>query len=512
VRRYDTIVVGSGIAGLFAAIKAATHGSVALVTKSALEESNTRYAQGGIAAATFADDSSQLHASDTLAAGAGLCNEDAVSVLCADGPIRVHELLALGVEFDTSNGEFRRGMEAAHSKARVLHSGGDATGARIESALANALRQSNVKLFEQMFLSDLVVERGHAAGVALVDLDGQVTTLNSSAVILATGGAGRLFRHTTNPSVATGDGTAAAFRAGALVADAEFFQFHPTALAGGDSFLISEAVRGEGAILRNDAGEAFMTQYDSRLELAPRDVVARAIADQMSLQDGHPIMLDATGLGSDFLAQRFPTITAHLRRLKIDWSNTPVPVTPAAHYWMGGVRTDTWGRSSVPGLYAIGETACTGVHGANRLASNSLLEGIVFAARAVEHMTSGRDWTPPLTNEMFTDEIKTLPQPTDPPQHDVQRPNKADIQQLMWDKAGLVRNQDDLAVATKQLDAWTSTEPGTTTEESEIRNMVTVARILTTAATMREESRGAHFRSDHPLLSANTARSVAFRC
>ncbi|WP_394280051.1 L-aspartate oxidase [Microbacterium sp.] len=384
------VVVGSGIAGLTAALHALDSGCrVTVVTKDALDHANTRYAQGGIAGVMFADDRVEDHVRDTLTAGAGLCDERAVRVLVEEGPARIRELVSLGVAFDrAADGEFVKGLEAAHSYPRILHAGGDATGAVIEHALVARLRSAAVTVHEHAFLVDLVVDGGRVRGVDLLVGDapghpGTRETITADAVVLATGGAGELYAHTTNPPVATGDGIAAALRAGAAVADLEFMQFHPTVLAAGDAFLVSEAVRGEGAVLRDETGRRFALDAHPDGELAPRDVVARAIAATMERQDGRPVLLDATTLATDgFLARRFPTIDAAVRARGLDWTREPIPVTPAAHYLMGGVVTDLSGRTTVPGLYAVGEVARTGVHGANRLASNSLLEGAVFGARA----------------------------------------------------------------------------------------------------------------------------------
>ncbi|MGO1318597.1 MAG: L-aspartate oxidase, partial [Cellulomonadaceae bacterium] len=366
------VVVGSGVAGLLAALEASVFARVTLVTKAELGESNTAHAQGGVAVAGPAPDSVAAHVHDTLAAGAGLCDEAAVGALCADGPDAVAALRAHGTRFD-----LHRGLEAAHSHARILHAGGDATGAEIARALVAAVRRASVQILERTTVTDLLVRDGRAAGVRT--LTGR---LEADAVVLATGGAGQLFPHTTNPEVATGDGVALALRAGVACADLELYQFHPTALAGPGSFLVSEAVRGEGAVLLDAQGRRFMTAVHPDAELAPRDVVARAIAATAAAQGSH-VRLDASALGADFVARRFPTIVAACAERGFDLTRTPVPVTPAAHYWMGGVRTDAWGRTSLPGLWAVGEVACTGAHGANRLASNSLLEGAVFARRAV---------------------------------------------------------------------------------------------------------------------------------
>ncbi len=400
-RAVHAIVVGSGIAGLTVALHAVEHGCrVTLVTKDVLEHANTRYAQGGIAGVMFEDDKVEDHVRDTLVAGAGLADPAAVRVLVEEGPARIRELVDLGVAFDRgADGAYVKGLEAAHSYPRILHSGGDATGTAIEKALVARLRASGARVIEHAFLVDFVIEAGRVAGVELLIDDREETDaapavagtherVTADAVVLATGGAGELYAHTTNPPVATGDGIAAALRAGADVRDLEFFQFHPTIIGAGEAFLVSEAVRGEGATLIDEHGRRFAFDAHPDGELAPRDIVARAIARQMDLQDGRPVFLDATGLRPteaerrEFLARRFPTIDAAVRARGLDWAVAPIPVTPAAHYLMGGVTTDLHGRTSIPGLYAVGEVARTGVHGANRLASNSLLEGAVFGARA----------------------------------------------------------------------------------------------------------------------------------
>ncbi len=388
------LVVGSGIAGLIAALELSRKHAVTLVTKALLADSNTRWAQGGIAAVMFSDDSAASHVADTLSAGAGLCNPNAVNILCTEGPDRIRDLIRLGVPFDqTPSGDLARGLEAAHSKARVLHAGGDATGLSIEMALVHAVRAAKINVLEHTFALDLVLKNNVVAGMKIIDSEGLPRTIDADAVILASGGAGQLYLHTTNPSVATGDGTALALRAGAQLSDTEFYQFHPTALANATSldsstFLISEAVRGEGAVLLDAHGHRFMQQIHPSAELAPRDVVARGIARQMALQQGLPVLLDITAKSADFLAKRFPSIDAATRARNLDWSREPIPVTPAAHYWMGGVRTDLHGRTSIQGLYAVGEVACTGVHGANRLASNSLLESLTFAWRCAHLILS----------------------------------------------------------------------------------------------------------------------------
>ncbi|MGO4536780.1 L-aspartate oxidase [Leifsonia sp. 2MCAF36] len=497
------VVVGSGIAGLTAALRAHALGhTVTIVTKTALSDGSTRHAQGGIAAALFADDSVQAHIADTLRAGAGLNVRAAVEALCADGPDRVRELIALGAAFDRDGDALARGLEAAHSSARVLHAGGDATGAELERALVEAVEAAGIAVIEGAFLSDVAVRDGRAVGV-LLRVGGRRRSLDADAVVLATGGWGRLYAHTTNPAVATGDGVAAAWRAGAVLADLEFTQFHPTALylprpggpataaapAAAGGFLVSEAVRGEGAVLRNARGERFMTDVHPDAELAPRDVVARGIAVEMAAQGGRPVLLDATALGADFLARRFPTIDAATRAAGYDWARHPIPVTPAAHYAMGGVATDTAGRTSVPGLFAVGEVACTGAHGGNRLASNSLLEGLVFAHRAAsvigEPWTDGPAWAGDATVANLPDSAPIHPAS--------QLFDRSRLGALLWEAAGVHRDGARLMAAAAELAATADPAPG------EDANLLTLARLVVAAALSREESRGAHFRSDFPL-------------
>ncbi|GAA3019545.1 L-aspartate oxidase [Microbacterium dextranolyticum] len=536
------VVVGSGIAGLVAALHAAASGcTVTLVTKDVLEQANTRFAQGGIAGVMFDDDSVTAHVRDTLEAGAGLCDPEAVRVLVTEGPDRIRELIDLGVAFDrTPDGTFVRGLEAAHSYPRVLHAGGDATGTAIERALVARLRASGVRIVEHAFLVDLVTDGGRATGLDLRVDDGVLDRtpsrqrLMADAVVLATGGAGRLYAHTTNPPVATGDGIAAALRAGARVADLEFVQFHPTVLpvsigadgAGSEPFLVSEAVRGEGAVLRDEQGRRFMIDVHPDAELAPRDVVARAIAEVMATQGGRPVLLDATAIGPDggssakrtasFLARRFPTIDAAVRTRGFDWAREAVPVTPAAHYLMGGVATDLHGRTSLPGLYAVGEVARTGVHGANRLASNSLLEGAVFGARAGDiiardaasgawpvaagaprsagpTVTSGHAGTAPhggadIITEGSAAHAAALP---------VAPFSRTALQELMWRDAGLVRDGAGLAHAASVIDAWLRADRHSATVAAlEDENLLQVAAAVVAAAIARPVSVGAHARRD----------------
>lgn len=505
-----TVVVGSGIAGLTVALHAVERGCrVTLVTKDVLEHANTRYAQGGIAGVMFDDDRVEDHVRDTLLAGAGLSDPAAVRTLVEEGPARIRELVQLGVAFDrAADGSYIKGLEAAHSYPRILHSGGDATGTAIEKALVARLRSSDVRVIEHAFLVDLLVEDGRACGVDL--LVGETPTrpgtrerVEADAVVLATGGAGELYAHSTNPPVATGDGIAAALRAGAVVRDLEFFQFHPTVLPGGpggDAFLVSEAVRGEGATLIDEHGRRFAFDAHPDGELAPRDIVARAIAAQMERQGGRPVRLDATHLHSPdvreraaFLARRFPTIDRAVRDRDLDWAVEPIPVTPAAHYLMGGVATDLLGRSTLPGLYAVGEVARTGVHGANRLASNSLLEGAVFGARAGDVIAADAasgSWPVPSV-------AATAAAPEPAPALDAPGFSRRALQELMWDEAGLVRDEAGLSHAAAVLSSWRRAVRSPHTEaEHEDENLLVVAAALVAAARARGESVGAHFRSD----------------
>lgn len=506
MKRKHIVVVGSGIAGLIAAIELSKVHDVTLVTKLEITESNTRWAQGGIAAAMFPDDSVAEHVADTLRAGAGLCREKAVEVLCAEGPGRIRDLIQLGVTFDTKNGELARGLEAAHSRPRVLHASGDATGLSIELALVRALRASNTVVLEHTFAHNLILKHGEVAGLEIVDEHGARKELAADAVIIASGGAGQLYLHTTNPAAATGDGVAMAWRAGAQIADAEFYQFHPTALAVGSTFLISEAVRGEGAVLLDANGRRFMQAIHPNAELAPRDVVARAIAMQMKLQDGESVFLDATALGEEFLRKRFPTIDAACRKQGLDWSKEPLPVTPAAHYWMGGVRTDLWGRTSLPGLFAVGEVACTGVHGANRLASNSLLESLVFAWRCADFLVMPQEAAWP-DADLWHD--GTAVQATAAiEQSSFSEMDRHALQSLMWDAAGIERSGEELKHAMQTLDSWRVSGMDIAALEDE--NLLTLARIVVGAAYARTESRGAHYRSDYPQISEAWQRSLIY--
>ncbi len=521
----NVLVIGGGIAGLTAALHAHEAGHrVVLVVKDVLGDGATALAQGGIAGAYGPGDSAGAHAADTLTAGSGLSDPGAVRVLVGDAPARIAELIARGVPFDRdADGRLRRGLEAAHSAARIAHAGGDATGAAISAALAAQVRAAGIAVREHAALADLLVHGDAVRGARLLT-DGCFDDVAADAVILATGGAGQLFRHTTAPAVCTGDGVAAALRAGAAVADLEFVQFHPTILATpGPAFLISEAVRGEGAILVDDDGRRFAFDAHPDGELAPRDVVARAIVRRAHEQGG-PVRLDATALGAGLLARRFPTIDRVTRERGFDWAREPIPVTPAAHYVMGGVVTDRDGRTSLPGLFAVGEVARTGVHGANRLASNSLLEGAVFGARAAAALGTVPALSGPLSEDAEGDRDETR-FPRDrrvssrsarsttpnalgsvPPGSlsedaegdrdetrslDTNPFSRADLQQLMWDLVGPLRTPEGLTAALETVLSWRAPQ-ATTLAALEDRNLLEVAEAMIRAAIARPASIGAH--------------------
>jgi L-aspartate oxidase len=507
----DVVVVGSGVAGLTAALRCAAAGlDTVVVTKARLDDGSTRWAQGGIAAALGDGDTPDQHLEDTLVAGAGLCDEAAVRALVTEGPDAVRRLIATGAHFDTdpASGEIELTREGGHHRRRIAHAGGDATGAEISRALVDAVRDQGLRTIENALVLDLLTDAdGRTAGITLhVMGEGQhdgVGAVHAPTVVLATGGMGQVFSATTNPAVSTGDGVALALRAGAEVSDIEFVQFHPTVLfLGADSEgqqpLVSEAVRGEGAHLVDAAGVRFMVGQHELAELAPRDIVAKGIMRRMQQQGADHMLLDARHFGAEMWEQRFPTILAACRAHGFDPVTEPIPVAPAAHYASGGVRTDLQGRTTVPGLYACGEVACTGVHGANRLASNSLLEGLVFAERIAADIAARRPW--PAVAPAAPREPSLLPL--------IAPEERAEIQRIMSHGAGVLRSAASLAAAAAALESVYVTavqeragsgktaEPGV--ESWETSNLLCVARVLTAAALEREETRGCHWREDRP--------------
>ena len=506
---YDYIVIGSGIAGLNLALEAQEHGSVLILTKGKIDDCNTRYAQGGIAAAVGPGDSSALHMQDTLSAGVGLCDPEAVGVLTREGPERVANLIRWGVAFDTIHGQIALAREGAHSVPRILHAGGDATGQHIELTLAQRVAQSPITVMEYTLATRLLVERGEVKAVEAQNVaTGQRELFTGRFVVLATGGAGQLFRYTTNPEVATGDGVALAVRAGARVMDMEFYQFHPTAfrLEGAPPFLLSEAMRGEGAVLRNAAGREFMAGYHPLGDLAPRDVVSRAIAVEIEKSGIGQVYLDISHLPADTVQGRFPNIYKFCQGYGLDITEGPVPVAPAAHYMMGGVKTDTWGRTNIGGLYACGEAACAAVHGANRLASNSLLDTIVFAHRVVA-ATQGR--APNRAAGDGEGEAVATLKPRQRLCATMPSSSVSALQDLMWRNVGMSRHGDRLLLSARILYAWERTAPEPTGLPShQLANMVLLGRLAAEAALLRQESRGSHFREDFPEPSATWEKHI----
>ncbi len=505
MERVDFLVIGAGIAGLSAAIRLANVGSVLVVTKEELAESNTAYAQGGIAVAMEGNEDVAEHLEDTIAAGDGLVNQGAAAVLVEQGPLRVEELLQWGTAFDREGGELMRTREGAHSRSRILHANGDATGKEIAvSLLRHARAIKAIELMEWVTSVDLILEKGRVVGATLLDGEGGLLVVRARAVLLASGGAGQVYSDTTNPAVATGDGIAMAYHAGAAVSDMEFYQFHPTAFTapGAPRFLMSEALRGEDAYLVNSAGERFMKRYHPLLELAPRDVVARAITREWL---GGPVYLDMRHVKKDLQA-RFPGISAFLAKYHLELGKDLIPVRPAAHYLMGGVRTDVDGRTSLSGLYAAGEVACTGVHGANRLASNSLLEGLVFGALAAEAMIADAPTSADALPAVSDIEMSVATSESDTERW------IAELRDLMWKDAGLLRDANGLREAQGLLEALAATMPrGLFRRAVEARNLHAVATVIVDSALGREESRGAHYRNDFPQRNADAKHSVMER-
>jgi L-aspartate oxidase len=510
---YDYVVVGSGIAGLYIALLAIKRGSVLILTKGNIDDCNTRYAQGGIAVAMGRDDSPELHFEDTIAAGDGLSDAEAVRILADDAADCVADLIKFGVPFDTLNGEITLTREAAHSVPRVMHAGGDATGEHIEVTLSRQVRAARIKVLENCLATKILVQKRRVVGVRALDCHtGSVEEYSCKYLVLATGGAGRLFKYTTNSDVVTGDGIAVAFEAGAEIKDMEFFQFHPTVLRlpGVAPFLISEAVRGEGGILRNVEGRRFMLDYAGKAELATRDIVARSIVYEMKKTHSDRVFLDVTHLPSRLITTRFPHIYGFCREHGLDITKGLIPVAPAAHYLMGGVKVNTWGETNIPGLFAAGETACTGVHGANRLASNSLLESVVFSKRIVQRTDMSAP--PPGHGRKRSGEAISHCLPERKTSSKVPPLNLPTLQSLMWDKVGIIRSGKSLKEAAGILATWESClpRPGDRTSH-ELNNLVFCARLVTEAALLREESRGAHFRTDFPQTSAEWEKHIVFR-
>jgi len=524
IKKYDYLVLGSGIAGLFYALEAAKHGTVAIVTKKQSAESNTNYAQGGIAAVTSKEDSVEMHVKDTLEAGAGLCREAVVRTIVTEGPARVAALIEFGMNFTErvipdSNGikELDLGREGGHSKRRILHAK-DITGREIERALLAAIAERpNIEVFENYFAVDLILSNKikpnlppQCLGAYVLDKKkAQVFTFHAPIVVLATGGCGKVYLYTTNPDIATGDGVAMAYRAGATIANMEFIQFHPTCLfhPKAKSFLISEAVRGEGAVLKNLKGEEFMDAYHPRKSLAPRDIVARAIDSEMKKNGDDCVNLDITHKPAPFTMNRFPNIYQKCLDLGLDITKEPIPVVPAAHYQCGGVQTNVDGETGIIGLYAIGEVACTGLHGANRLASNSLLEAIVCAQRAINHATQN-----PLPTTNLTIPTWQSGKAQNADELVVVSHNWDEIRRLMWDYVGIVRTTKRLLRAQKRIANlqeeiheyyWDFV---VTQDLLELRNIATVAQLIIECALQRPESRGLHYNLDFPNTNAEWAQ------
>ena len=503
------LILGSGIAGLYTAHLASQFwDSVVVLTKRGIDDTATERAQGGIAAAVGPSDSPMLHYEDTLLAGAGLCEPDAVRILVNEGPARVEELIRLGAQFDRADGGLDLTREGAHTRRRILHAAGDATGAEIQRVLSSTVRANpRIEILENHFAVDLLATGGVCWGVLTWDkIRGKFVVFHARVVVIATGGAGQVYRHTTNPKVVTGDGIAMAYRAGAEVMDMEFVQFHPTVLAlrGTRRFLISEAVRGEGGILINNKGERFMPRYHPQAELAPRDVVVRAILKELEAEGAEFVYLSLKHLDPVRVKGRFPTITEQLSKHGLDLARDLIPVAPAAHYFMGGVKTGLYGETNLKGLYACGEAACAGVHGANRLASNSLLDGLVFGRRIVEH---ARVFFPEPTVSTVVNNSLGPPEGLDA------SALREKLQVLMQEYVGPVRTGKGLEKALRRFEGWSwmRHKEAVTIEVMELRDMIDVAELITEAALMRTESRGGHYRADYPESRERWKRHIILR-
>ncbi len=505
----DFLVIGSGIAGLNFALKAAKYGQVTIITKKEIMESNTNLAQGGIAAVTQKEDSIQLHIKDTLNVGSGLSDKRMVKTLAEHGPKAIKNLLSFGVKFDKEDGKLHLTTEGGHSIARVLHSG-DSTGKEIEQAMTESVREKrDITVFENNFAIDLLLKDEICIGVKVLDIrNNKICDIFARVTVLATGGVGHIYQNTTNPEIATGDGIAMAFRVGAKLEDLEFVQFHPTTLnkLGTPHFLISEALRGEGAILLNESGERFMLDYDNMGELAPRDIIAQTIFNE--LKKGS-VYLDIRHRGKNFILDRFPMIHQECLKYNIDITEDLIPVSPAAHYICGGIKTNEYGETTIPNLLAYGESACTGVHGANRLASNSLLESVVFsslgAQKAKKYMNN--------QIEVLTKQKRTILSKIEPQEV---KYLKADLRKAMWDNVGIIRNKEQMELMLRKLEHLNKRlvnmgRKGVDTRFFELKNMATIANLITTAALNRTESRGTHYRTDYPSIdNKNWLKHICF--
>ncbi len=506
----DVLVLGSGVAGITAALQAVSAGSVLIATKGGVEDSNTYDAQGGVAVALRGDDSPEEHFADTVEAGLGICDDEAVRILTEEAPQRIHDLMTLGVEFDRSDGDLSYTREGGHDRARILHANGDATGAAIESVLASHARQNEqIALYDDTFVIDLLTHDGTCHGALIWNEEHGLMMIRAKQTILATGGCGRLYRETTNPSVATGDGLAMALRAGTELQDLEFMQFHPTALyiAGASRALISESLRGEGAVLRNRSGKRFMPEYHPDAELAPRDAVSRSIVEEMKRTGDTHVLLDVTGQSRQYLEERFPTITRLCDEFELNIPEEMIPVRPAAHYHIGGVVVDEHGRTNVQNLLACGEVACTGVHGANRLGSNSLIEGLVYGHRA------GQCAAKTCQNIEEAPPVRALQGIPQEPAYG--RLNLTDVENslrsVMWRSVGVERNEEDLDEALDMITFWCRYVMDKEFEHPQgwqLQNMLAVSRLISMCARQRTESRGVHYRTDYPETSDHWRRHI----